>query len=180
MPEVEFDAVVVRPFEAVHAEIVSTQGRPRRPLGVGVGDGEHQERSVAEEDEPAARAEQAGGLRNPDVWIAPDRGAVLADRKVEAGVRQRHRFGVAVDEGKVQVVLVLQHPCRGKLCFGHVDTDDASTPTGQPRRDVSGAASQLDDVEAIHVGEDVHLAVRRYARRPSTARTAHARLPAST
>ena len=48
-------------------------------------------RRVAQEDELAARPQQAGCLRDPLVGIAPDRGAVLGEREVEATRRAAAR-----------------------------------------------------------------------------------------
>src|ERR1039458_219403 len=96
--EVELHALFVGPFVPVHAEVVAPEVRPRRYLGVGIGHGEHEQRAVAEEDQPSPGSEQPGCLGDPAIRVTPDRRAVLADRAVEAGIGARRRFGAAPDQ----------------------------------------------------------------------------------
>ena len=87
------------------------------------------------------------------MWIAPDAGAVLRDGKVEALRRQRHVLGARLDEWEVDTELGLAAARGRELRRRHVDADGAGAPSGEPRRDVRRAATELDDVEPAHVPE---------------------------
>ena len=97
---------------------------------------EHEERGVPQEDEPAARAQQARGLGDPAVRVAPDRGAVLADREVERGVREGDRLRARLEEREDEAVLPLQRPRRLQLGRRDVDADRVGRRGGpaRPRR----------------------------------------------
>ena len=62
---------------------------------------ERVENRVAEEDQPPARPQQPVGVRDPDVRVAPDGGAVLREHEVERRVRQRRVLGARVDQRKL-------------------------------------------------------------------------------
>ena len=149
--EVELHGVVVRPFKAVHAE----EG-PQQPLGgdqaVLVGDGEHQQNRVDQEDQLPARAQQAGGLGDPRIGITPDAGAVLGNRQVEGSVGEGRLLGAGVDERKSQPETVLQLAGGSQLRRGAVQADRPRAAAGQPGRDVAGAAAELDAVTAAQAG----------------------------
>lgn len=83
-------------------------------------------------------------LGDPRIGIAPDAGAVLGDREVEADVGQRHFLGVAVQERVLETVLGLQVPRRRQLPFAVVDPDRLGAAPRQPGGDVAGAAAELD------------------------------------
>ena len=104
--EVELDPRIVRPLEAMHAEIGPQEALRRGALLLGIRDGEDPEGAVRQEDQLAAGAQEARGLGDPAVWIGPDRCPVLADGEVEACIGQSGRLGIAVDEREVEVVLV--------------------------------------------------------------------------
>ena len=98
---------IVRPFDAVHPEVRTPQRRAGRLVLV-VGRAQHQQVRVAEEDQLAAAPQQPRGFRDPDVGIAPDRGAVLADDEIAHVVAQRHVLGRRVHERVAQAELLLQ------------------------------------------------------------------------
>ena len=103
---------------------------------------------VGQEHQPAAGSQQARRLGDPGVRVGPQRGAVLADREVERGVGVGDALGVAEQEREVEAVLGLE-PGRGLELLGRVvDADGPRAATRQPRRDVAGAAAELDGVEA--------------------------------
>ena len=77
----------------------------------------------------------AGGLGDPPVRVAPDRGPVLADREVEALVGERRTLGVCVHEREVQPELLLERPGRRELARRVVETDHACAgASATPRR----------------------------------------------
>ena len=96
--EVELDPRIVRPLEAMHAEIGPQEALRRRALLLGIRDGEDPEGAVRQEDQLAAGAQESSGLGNPAVRIGPDGCPVLADGEVEACIGQSGRLGIAVDE----------------------------------------------------------------------------------
>src|SRR5262249_18162593 len=69
--EVDLDAARVIPDEPVHPEVGPDQLPSRRKLLVGRADDHHG--AVDEQDEPAARPEQASRLGDPAVGVGPDR-----------------------------------------------------------------------------------------------------------
>ena len=130
----ELDPRIVRPREAMHAEIGPQEALRRRALLLGIRDGEDPEGAVCQEDQLATGAQEACGLGDPAVRIGPNRCPVLADCEVEACIGQSGRLGVAVDEREVEVVLVL-----GERAVLSCSTE-LSMPVGRaPRR-----ASQAD------------------------------------
>ena len=99
--ESELDgAVGVRPVEPMHAEVIALQLLARRQ--VLVGRRQHREVRTAEEHQRAAGAKDPRRLGDPPVGIAPDRGAVLRDREVEAPVAERRPLGVGVDQWEAE------------------------------------------------------------------------------
>jgi hypothetical protein len=91
----------------VHAEQRSQQ-LVRGGLVVVIRAAHDQQRGVDEEHEPPARTQQPERLRDPLVRVAPDAGAVLGDREVEARVGQGHLLGVAVKERELDAELLLE------------------------------------------------------------------------
>ena len=85
--------------------------------------------------------------------VAPDAGAVLGDREVEARGGKRNVLGARLDEWKLEPELLLAPPGRGELGRSDVDADRARAPPGEPRRDVGRAAAELDDVEPFDLTE---------------------------
>src|SRR5207244_361426 len=85
MAEVELDGRVVGPLETVHTELRAKESIGSRQT-VLVRRTQHQQRAVAQEDEFAARTQQARRFRNPAVRVSPDGRAVLADDDVEGPV----------------------------------------------------------------------------------------------
>src|SRR5215470_15243537 len=147
----EFHRVLVGPLEPVQAEVV-----PHQAVGRGifaVGGAQVEEDAVLEEDELAPRAQEAGGLGNPAVRVAPDAGAVFGQGQIEAGIRQRDGLGVSVDQRKVEPVLALERAGGLELLEGIVDADDAGAAPGEPRRPVGGAAAKLDHILACDLGQ---------------------------
>src|SRR5690554_771273 len=151
---VELDAARINldlgPVMRVHPEV-----RPDQPVSqcaaikwrADVGHG-----VVSQEDEPAAAPEQAVCLGNPQVRIAPDGRAVLADREVEAAVVERSLLGVAVMQLKIDFVLGRQARGCEQLLLGVVDAGDGGTAPCHPGGDVAGSAAQFDRAHALHVG----------------------------
>src|SRR6185503_562793 len=83
---------------------------------------------------------------------------VLADRVVERGVGVGDALGVAQQEWEVEAVLGLEAGRGLELPGRVVDADRPRAATCQPRRDVAGAAAELDGVEAVEVlGQQVEL-----------------------
>src|SRR5919202_6763216 len=152
--EVELDRLVVRPFEAMHAEVVAHEPLLCRNT-LRLGHAQHENRAVDEKDELATGPEDAGSLGNPAVRVTPDAGSIFADGEVETGVGQRDLLGIAVDEREGQVELLLQRAGRLELFGRVVDADDAGTAPGEPGGDVSGATAKLDGVTARDVGEEL-------------------------
>ena len=113
----------------------------RRPPAA---DERHEKRRVGQEDEPPAGAQKAPRLRDPLVRVAPKARPVLGDGEVEARIRQRHLFGVAVNEREVQAVLGLHPASGGELLLGVVDADGLGAAPREPGRDVGGPAAELD------------------------------------
>src|SRR6266542_4480605 len=72
--QVEFHRLVVRPFEPVYTEVAAAELLADTAQFV---TRQHHDRRVAQEDQRSARAEQASGLGDPPVGIAPDAGSVL-------------------------------------------------------------------------------------------------------
>ena len=92
--------------------------------------------------------------------IAPDAGAVLGDRQIEARRRQRDLLGAGLDERKVESELALASARRRELSRRHVDADGTGSASGQPRRNVRGAAAEFDDVEVTDFTEGAQRCLR--------------------
>ena len=158
--KVEFHRLIIWPFKPVHAK-VGPQQPPGGGQAFGVRDGEHEQHRIHQEDQLAAGAQQPGRLGNPRVGIAPDAGAVLRDRQVEAAVGEGCLLGAGVDEREPQSETVLQVAGGDQLRRGVVQPGRARAAAGQPRRHVPGAAAQLDAVPARQVGgQHAHLGLR--------------------
>ena len=158
--EVELDrrAVGVVPLDAVEPELGPGEA-VRRQLGLWRR-AEDQQRRAGEEDEPAARAQQPRGLRDPARRLAPQARAVLRQREVEARVGQRDVLGVGLDQRELDAVLRLHRPRGRELALRLVDADRPRAAAGEPGREVGGAAAELDRVQAVEVGECVDLRLR--------------------
>src|SRR5215207_4355862 len=112
MSEVEIDRVV-GPLEPVHSEIRSLQTLSGRCLCTGIQwRSDHQKNTVDEEDQVPAGSQEASRLRNPAVGVAPDRGAILADDQIEAGVREPGLLGIPEVEREIESELL--HTARGR------------------------------------------------------------------
>ena len=118
---------------------------------------EDDERRVAQEHEPAARPQEPRRLGDPAVRVDPDRRAVLREHEVGARVRQPGLGGVGLDERELDPGLGHQPPRGVELRGRDVDADRPRAELREPRREVRGAAAELDDVEARDVAEDVQL-----------------------
>jgi len=100
---------------------------------------------VTEEHQAPARPQEPMRLGNPQVRVAPDRCAVLADREVERGVGLRHRFGVAVHPLDVVDAVFDSEPAGGGELFGRVvDGVHPRASSLHPRRHVAGPAPEFD------------------------------------
>src|SRR6266498_2980528 len=73
-----------RPFKAAQPALRTLQRLGRRAL---VGHAQHRKGRVPEKDQLAVRPKEPGGLGNPLVRIAPDRGAVLRYDEIERRIR---------------------------------------------------------------------------------------------
>lgn len=82
---------------------------------------------------------------------------MFADRDVENGVGQGNILGVAVDEGKLESMLVLKGTGRGELFGGVVDSDGTAAGAHRPRPDVGRSAPEIDQVLAVQVRQDVEV-----------------------
>ena len=111
----------------------------------------HRERAVDEEDQLAARPQEPRRFGDPQVGVAPDRGAVLGERDVEARVRKRHVLGRRLDQRELRPVLGHEPPRVRELRVRDVDADRARAHPREPGRPVGGAAAELDDVLPGHV-----------------------------
>ena len=141
--DVEVDLLVGRPDEPVHPEL-----RPLQLLGdlTLVGRAQDRQRRVDEEDEVAARPQQASGLGDPTLGLAPDRGAVLGERQVERRVWQGHVLGASLDERELDPKLLLALTCRRKLRRSDVDANRTRSAPRQPGREVRRPTAELDHV----------------------------------
>src|SRR5207248_6816765 len=115
VPEVELDAGVVGPGEPVHPEVVADELLPSRAVDLEIGHGEHQQHAVGQKDQLAARAQYTSGLGNPPVGIAPEAGAVLADREIEARRCEGDRFRIGVNQRELDPELALEAQCGRQL-----------------------------------------------------------------
>ena len=106
---------------------------------------------LQQEDEPAARPQQPRCFGDPAVRIDPDAGAVLRDDEIEALVGKPRRGGVGLEQGELEPVLALQLARRLELRRRHVDADRPGAAASQPRRDVRGAAAELEHVRAVQL-----------------------------
>ena len=80
MPHLEFRLGWIGPVEPKQAALRTLQGRRHFAF---LRHAEHRERRIPQEHELAAGPQQTRRLRDPLAGIAPDRGPVLGDRKVE-------------------------------------------------------------------------------------------------
>ncbi len=74
--DLPLDALRVGPLEAPEAALGALEGRAEL-LRLEVGRAEDRDRAVAQEPEPTARPQEAVGLGDPLVGVAPDARAVL-------------------------------------------------------------------------------------------------------
>ena len=150
MAQVELDRRVVGPLEPVHAEL-----GPKEPLAGGhavlVGHAQHEQGAVAEEHQLAAWAKEASRLGNPQVWVGPDGGAVLADGQVERSVAERDLLGRRPYQRERDAELPLQLPGDRQLPGGRVEADGPCTAARQPGRHVRSPAPKLDGVEPVEL-----------------------------
>ena len=107
---------------------------------------------------PGRTSRAASGIQR--YGISPERGAILRKDKVERRVRKRDLLADRLDEREVEAGVLLQTASRRQLRWCGIDRDDARAATGQPGGEVRGATTQLDDVQARHVAEDVHIGFR--------------------
>ena len=115
------------------------------------------DRRVVVEREQAARPQQAGRLGDGQVRVREGHRAVVAEDDVEAGVRERHRFGAAVDEREVHAGLGHQPAGVLELALREVEADRARAALGEGDRPLRGPAAELEDVPARDVAEDVQV-----------------------
>ena len=138
-------------IEPMHAEMIPLQLLGRRQILVRRR--QHREIRTTEEHQLPTRAQDPRRLGDPTVGIAPDRGAVLRDRQVEAPVTERRPLGVGVDQWEADPELVLEHPSGRELPRGVVEPDRAGAATREPGRDVARATAELDRVQSADLGE---------------------------
>jgi hypothetical protein len=113
---------------------------------------------VAHEDELASRAQEARRLGYPPVGVAPDRRSIFGEGEVKRSMGERDVLRVRLDELEPEAELLVHRARRVQLSGRDVDADDSGGAVLlQPRAEVGGAATQLDDVEAAQVGQDVKL-----------------------
>src|SRR5688572_1406244 len=110
--------------------------------------------AVGHEDQPPSWPQEPGRLREPTLRVAPRGGSVLAQDEVEPSARQRNPLGVPLNERKGWAELALQALGGGELLAGEIHRDDGSPGPSEPRREVGGAARQLDDVEPLEISQD--------------------------
>src|SRR4029450_4164946 len=112
--EAELDAVdravLVMPLGPMHPEEVPVELEVRGGGVVALRVTGQQQGVPAEEDQPSARPQQPGRLRDPPVRVAPDRRAVLGQPEFEALVVERRALGVCVHEREPEVELRLEGP----------------------------------------------------------------------
>jgi len=77
------------------------------------GHAKHHQEGVDQKDEPSTWTQQPRGFRHPLLRLGPQAGSILGNREIKAGIRIRDRFGVAVQEGEGQPILLLQPARRG-------------------------------------------------------------------
>ena len=95
------------------------------------------------------RTQHSGRLGDPAVGIAPDRGPVLTDRKVEARIGKGQVLGVPEMQGKPHPGLLL-HPTRClELPRGVVYAHRFGTAFRELGGQVGRPAAELDDVETV-------------------------------
>ena len=157
MRKLELDLAGVGPLDPVEPALGPLQllaGAGLEPLA------EDDERGVAQEDQPAARAQQPRRLRDPAVRVGPDRGAVLGESEVERRVRKRDALARRPRSAGTRARTPAAARRAVASCAGRrVDADGPRPALGEPGREVRGAAAELDDVEAGNVAD---------ARRPRT------------
>src|SRR5690606_37386382 len=109
----------------------------------------------------AAWPQDAMGLRDPRVRVAPDGRTVLAYREVETRVLERRGLGVAVHQRQVDTVLGCETLGGRELLGGVVDAGDLGASTCHPAGNVAGAATEFNGVHAGHSDrEHLQLAFR--------------------
>ena len=147
---------VALPLDAVHAELVAEE-LPADHLVRVVRCAEIEQRRVRQKDEPSPGPEQPRGLGDPLVRVGPQRRTVLGDRKIEGRIRQRHRFARSLHQRELASGL-LHHAARGReLRRRRVDAGHPSSAPGEPGAEVRRAATELDHVESVHLGEGADL-----------------------
>src|SRR5262249_20085105 len=122
--------------------------------------------AAAHEYEAPARSQQPGSFGDPALWIAPDRRAELRESEIEGRVGERHVLGARLHQRKLESVLLLHPPCGVELGGRDVHAAGSSARPGEPRREIRGAAAELDDVEAGDVAEDAQLRLAPFERAP--------------
>jgi hypothetical protein len=128
--ELELDFAGVGPLDPVESALGTLQllaGARLEALA------EDDEGGVAEEDQPAAGAQQPRRLRDPPVRVGPDRGAVLREGEVERRVRKRDALADTLEQRELEPELPLQLARRRQL------RGVGSTPTGRAPRLASQA-----------------------------------------
>ena len=130
----------------MHAPLRAQQSIARN-VGVEITEAEDGEHGVDEEDQLAARAQDAGRFRDPRVRVAPDARAVLGDREAKAVVSERRLLGVPVMQRERNAVLGLESTCGRELRLRVVDANRARTAPRQPGGDIARATPELDCVE---------------------------------
>lgn len=163
-------AVAVGPREPVHAEVGPQQHLSRREILLG--EREHREGGVTEEDQQPAGSQHPRRLGDPAIRIAPDRRPVLRDREIERGVAQWHVLSVGMDEREPQDVDALergQQPQLGLRDVPHTPADLLALPiasaTLDPRVDVGVPARPVR--EHVVLGHRVTIRGERRGDRPS-------------
>ena len=89
--QVKLNGWVIGPLETVHFKVGAAE-LCRRRFVVFVGNTEHQQCAVPEEEEFTSGPEEARRLGYPGIGISPDGGAVLADHEIERIVPQGDVF----------------------------------------------------------------------------------------
>ena len=136
----------------MNAEIGPQEALRRRALLLGIRDGEDPEGAVRQEDQLAAVAQEARGLRGSAGADRPRSMPILADGEAEACIGHSARLGIAVGEREVEVVLILERARRAELLGRVVDVGWPSPAPHQPGRYVRRPAAELDDELATSSG----------------------------
>ena len=113
---------------------------------------------------PGRSSRAASGIHF--VRVAPDRRAVLGERRGRTTRPAARLLGVRLDELSPSPNSASMPPRGLELRRRHVDADDARAARRQPRAEVRGAAAELDDVLAVDVGQHADLRLRGRAPMP--------------